>query len=195
MLHLWFSSMNISDILLKMSQFFWEWLLLKKLLPINTYITNIIVMAKQTRVFVTVIVIGHCYQKFCDWDLKLLQATQHLSKLLAHFWNGLAFSLIFLILRLVALASNHIALFKRGASEAAEGWLASVAAKLVKSAVEIIILIHARGNKSAAAKFGPKTGKLGAKLLSLKFQHTWAWKKNQRQQNSGLKPVNLVRHF
>ena len=24
--------------------------------------------------------IGHCYQKFCDWDLKLLQATQHLSQ-------------------------------------------------------------------------------------------------------------------
>ena len=97
-------------------------------------------------------------------------------------------------------------LFKRGASDAAEGCLASVAAKLVKIAAKIITLlhaveinqrrqnlglksvnlvrnfyvsnfnIHARGNKSAAAKFGPKIGKFGAKLLCLKCQHTCAWK-------------------
>ena len=67
-------------------------------------------------------------------------------------------------------------LFKRGASEAAAGCLASVAAKLVKTAAKIITLLHARRNKSAAAKFGPKIGKFGAKLLSLKFQHTCAWK-------------------
>ena len=67
-------------------------------------------------------------------------------------------------------------LFKRGASEAAFGCLANVAAKLVKTAAKNIILIHARGNKSAAAKFGPKTGRFGAKLLHIKFQHTCAWK-------------------
>ena len=69
-------------------------------------------------------------------------------------------------------------LFKREASEAAEGCLASVAAKLVKTAAKIILLIHVRGNKSAAAEFGPKTGKFGAKLLRLKFQHTCAWNKS-----------------
>ena len=53
--------------------------------------------------------------------------------------------------------------------------------------------IHARGNKSVAAKFGPKTGKFGAKLLLLKFQHTYMFVEiNQRRQNLGLKPVNLV---
>ena len=66
--------------------------------------------------------------------------------------------------------------FKRGASEAAEGCLVSVAAKLVKTAAKIITLLHARGNKSAAAKFGPKIGKFGAKVLRLKFQHTCEWK-------------------
>ena len=66
--------------------------------------------------------------------------------------------------------------FKPGASKAAEGCLASVAAKLVKTAAKIITLIHVRGNKSAAAKFGPKTGKFGANLQRLKFQHTCAWK-------------------
>ena len=45
-------------------------------------------------------------------------------------------------------------LFKRGASEAAEGCLASVAAKLVKTAIEISFYIHARGNKSSAANLG-----------------------------------------
>ena len=38
--------------------------------------------------------------------------------------------------------------FKRGASEAAEGCLASVAAKLVKTAKEIPFYIHLRENKS-----------------------------------------------
>ena len=55
--------------------------------------------------------IGHCDQKFCDWDLKLLQATQYLSQ----NPRRLAFSLISLILRLVALASNHIALLDKKA--------------------------------------------------------------------------------
>ena len=45
-------------------------------------------------------------------------------------------------------------LFKRGASEAAEGCLASVAAKLVKTALENLFSILARGNKSTAANFG-----------------------------------------
>ena len=61
-----------------------------------------------------------------------------------------------------------------------KGWLfkrgASVAAKLVKTAAKIIILIHAHENKSAAAKFGPKIGKFGAKLLCLKIGYTCAWK-------------------
>ena len=39
-------------------------------------------------------------------------------------------------------------LFERGASEAAEGCLVSVAAKLVKTAIEIPFYIHARENKS-----------------------------------------------
>ena len=39
-------------------------------------------------------------------------------------------------------------LFKRGASEAAEGCLASIAAKLVKTAIEIPSYIHACENKS-----------------------------------------------
>ena len=77
---------------------------------------------------------------------------------------------------LITWEVDHTKLFKRGASEAAEGCLVSVAAKLVKTAAKIITLIHARGNKSAAAKFGPKTGKFGAKLLLLKFHHTCAWK-------------------
>ena len=41
--------------------------------------------------------------------------------------------------------SEYQVLFERGASE---GCLASVAAKLVKTAVEIPFCIHARGNKS-----------------------------------------------
>ena len=44
--------------------------------------------------------------------------------------------------------------FKRGASEAAEGCLASVAAKLVKTAIKISFYIHARENKSSAANLG-----------------------------------------
>ena len=77
---------------------------------------------------------------------------------------------------LITWEVDHTKLFKRGASEAAEGCLVSVAAKLVKTAAKIITLIYARGNKSAAAKFGPKTGKIGEKLLCSKFQHTCAWK-------------------
>ena len=47
-------------------------------------------------------------------------------------------------------AADHYApeFFKRGASEAAEGCLVSVAAKLVKTATIIPFYIHPRGNKS-----------------------------------------------
>ena len=67
-------------------------------------------------------------------------------------------------------------LFKRGASEAAAGCLASVAAKLVKTALENLFSILARGNKSTAANLGLFFLIFVRQLKSHIFQYTCAWK-------------------
>ena len=66
--------------------------------------------------------------------------------------------------------------FERGASEAAEGCLASVAAKLVKTAIENLFSILARGNKSTAANLGLFFLVFVQQLKSHYFQCTCAWK-------------------
>ena len=66
--------------------------------------------------------------------------------------------------------------FERGASEAAEGCLASVAAKLVKTAIENLFSILARGNKSTAANLGLFFLLFVRQLKSHIFQYTCAWK-------------------
>ena len=69
-------------------------------------------------------------------------------------------------------------LFKRGASEVAEGCLASVAAKLVKTAAKIIftnIQIYMRVEINRAGKFGPFLLRFGA-LSKMTSKYTCAWK-------------------
>ena len=70
-------------------------------------------------------------------------------------------------------------LFKRGASQAAVGRFASVAAKLVKTATQIPewdSILHARGNKSRAANLGHFFPVFVRQLKTVNFHTTCAWK-------------------
>ena len=100
---------------------------------------------------------------------------------LAHFSSNPTFSYMYVVRKMGVptfkiISSNLAGWFKRGASEAAAGCLASVAAKLVKTALENLFSILARGNKSTAANLGLFFLLFMRQLKSNIFQYTCAWK-------------------